>query len=117
MALTGVVAGYAATALVQATQEAARVRGWHGGATRIGSANAVNGVATLTSAHSKAGTAIEAKFDSVAAAYQNAAAPASATAWSWSPDPPLTPMAPTTLPSRFSGMPPAKIMMRPLFDA
>ena len=30
---------------------------------------------------------------------------------------PLTPIAPTTLPSRFSGMPPAKIMILPLFDA
>src|SRR5581483_2126764 len=48
---------------------------------------------------------------------QNAAAPASATAWSWSPDPPLTPTAPTTFPFFFSGTPPAKIMILPLFDA
>ena len=48
---------------------------------------------------------------------QKAAAPASATAWSWSPEPPLTPMAPTTLPSRFRGIPPAKIMILPLLDA
>ena len=33
----------------------------------------------------------------------NACAPASATAWSCSPDPPLTPMAPTTFPSLLSG--------------
>ena len=47
----------------------------------------------------------------------NAAAPASATAWSCSPDPPLTPTAPTTLPPFFSGMPPAKIITLPPFDA
>ena len=47
----------------------------------------------------------------------NAAAPASATAWSCSPDPPLTPMAPTTLPPFLSGMPPAKIITLPPFDA
>lgn len=47
----------------------------------------------------------------------NAAAPASATAWSCSPDPPLTPMAPTTLPLFLSGMPPAKIITLPPFDA
>jgi endonuclease-8 len=33
------------------------------------------------------------------------------------PDPPLTPIAPTTLPSFFSGMPPAKIMILPSFEA
>src|SRR5262249_1887578 len=38
--------------------------------------------------------------------YLNAAAPASATAWSCSGEPPLTPMAPTTLPFRLSAMPP-----------
>ena len=43
---------------------------------------------------------------------QDAAAPASATAWSCSPEPPLTPTAPTTFPSDFSGIPPAKIMIR-----
>jgi len=52
-----------------------------------------------------------------AAPPQNASAPASATEWSCFPLPPLTPMAPTTLPSRFSGMPPAKIMTRPPFEA
>jgi len=46
-----------------------------------------------------------------------AAAPASATAWSCSPEPPLTPMAPTTLPSILSGIPPAKIMILPSFEA
>jgi len=48
---------------------------------------------------------------------ENAAAPASATAWSCSPEPPLTPIAPTTFPSRLSGIPPAKIMILPSFDA
>jgi hypothetical protein len=33
------------------------------------------------------------------------------------PDPPQTPIAPTTFPSRFNGMPPAKIMILPLLDA
>ncbi len=46
-----------------------------------------------------------------ALSFQNAAAPASATEWSCSPEPPLTPTAPTTLPPRFSGMPPAKIII------
>ena len=55
MALTGVVAD---TPPPQCCVHAGggTCAGWHGGATRIGSANAVNGVATLTSAHSKAGT-------------------------------------------------------------
>ena len=48
---------------------------------------------------------------------QKAAAAASATAVSCSPSPPLTPTAPTTSPSRLSGMPPAKIMTRPLLDS
>ena len=45
--------------------------------------------------------------------YRTTDAPASATAWSCSPEPPLTPIAPTTFPSSFRGMPPAKIMIRP----
>ena len=45
---------------------------------------------------------------------QSAAAAASATVVSWSPSPPLTPTAPTTWPSRSSGMPPAKMITRPL---
>ena len=48
---------------------------------------------------------------------QKAAAAASATAVSCSPSPPLTPTAPTTSPSRLSGMPPAKIITRPLLDS
>ena len=48
---------------------------------------------------------------------QNAAAPASATVVSCSPSPPLTPTAPTTWPSRLSGMPPAKTITRPSLDA
>jgi hypothetical protein len=47
----------------------------------------------------------------------SAAAAASATAWSCSPSPPLTPTAPTIRPSRCSGIPPAKIMMRLSFEA
>src|SRR6185503_7348313 len=47
----------------------------------------------------------------------NALTPASATAWSCSPEPPLTPMAPTTFPSFFNGIPPAKIMILPLLEA
>ena len=45
-----------------------------------------------------------------------AAAAASATAWSCSPVPPLTPTAPTTAPPRRSGTPPAKTITRPPFD-
>ena len=48
---------------------------------------------------------------------QKAAAAASATVVSCSPSPPLTPTAPTTWPSRSSGMPPAKIITRPLLDS
>jgi putative membrane protein len=48
--------------------------------------------------------------------YLKAAAPASATVWSCLPDPPLTPRPPTTLPPRFKGIPPAKMMTRPRFD-
>ena len=48
---------------------------------------------------------------------QKAAAAASATVASCSPSPPLTPTAPTTLPSRLSGTPPAKIITRPLLDS
>ena len=48
---------------------------------------------------------------------QNPRAPASATAWSCLPMPPLTPTAPTTAPLRFSGTPPAKIITRPSLDA
>jgi hypothetical protein len=44
---------------------------------------------------------------------QIAPTPASATVWSCSPLPLLTPIAPMTIPSRRIGMPPAKIMMRP----
>ncbi len=44
---------------------------------------------------------------------ERALTPASATVWSCSPEPPLTPMAPMTLPSRLRGMPPAKIMILP----
>ena len=44
---------------------------------------------------------------------QKAATAASATAWSCAPIPPLTPTAPTTLPSCFNGIPPAKIITRP----
>ena len=47
----------------------------------------------------------------------NAATPASATAWSFTPELPLTPTAPTTWPPRLMGMPPAKIMILPLFEA
>ena len=36
-----------------------------------------------------------------------AATPASATVWSSLPEPPLTPMAPTTCPPRLIGIPPA----------
>lgn len=43
-------------------------------------------------------------------------APASATDWSCFPSPPLTPIAPTTRPSRFSGTPPAKIITFPPFE-
>src|SRR6202034_3947910 len=46
-----------------------------------------------------------------------AAAPASATLWSSTPDPPLTPIAPTTSPPRLIGMPPAKIIILPSFEA
>ena len=52
-----------------------------------------------------------------ARARSNAAAAASATVASCSPSPPLTPTAPTTWPSRLSGMPPAKITTRPLLDS
>ena len=44
---------------------------------------------------------------------QKAATPASATSWSWSTVPPLTPMAPATSPLRISAMPPAKLTKRP----
>src|SRR5207249_9564570 len=47
----------------------------------------------------------------------NAAASTAATALSCSPDPPLTPIAPTALPSFSNGMPPAKTMILPLLDA
>ena len=40
-----------------------------------------------------------------------------ATVWSCSSEPPLTLIAPTTLPFRLSGIPPAKIMIRPSFEA
>jgi len=33
------------------------------------------------------------------------------------PEPPLTPIAPTTFPRFLSGMPPAKIIILPLFEA
>ena len=45
--------------------------------------------------------------------HRTTAAPASATAWSCSPEPPLTPIAPTTFPFSFRGIPPANIMIRP----
>ena len=48
---------------------------------------------------------------------QNAAAAASATFVSCSSSPPLPPTAPSTSPSRLSGMPPAKIITRPLLDS
>jgi uncharacterized surface protein with fasciclin (FAS1) repeats len=48
---------------------------------------------------------------------QSAFAAASATSWSCLPLPPLTPTAPTTTSPRFSGIPPAKIMTRPSFEA
>jgi hypothetical protein len=70
-----------------------------------------------------AGTALEVTKgrDSVLASLgrvcHSAAAAASATAWSCSPSPPLTPTAPTIRPSRCSGIPPAKIMMRLSFEA
>jgi hypothetical protein len=54
---------------------------------------------------------------SPAAVCHSVAAAASATAWSCSPSPPLTPTAPTIRPSRCSGIPPAKIMMRLSFEA
>jgi hypothetical protein len=44
-----------------------------------------------------------------------AATPASATSWSSSTVPPLTPIAPITSPSRINGMPPAKMTIRPPF--
>lgn len=49
--------------------------------------------------------------------FYSAAAAASATAWSCVPWPPLTPTAPTTWPSRVSGIPPAKIMTLPSLEA
>ena len=45
--------------------------------------------------------------------YEKAPRPASATSWSWSTVPPLTPMAPAISPLRVSGMPPAKLTKRP----
>src|ERR1017187_8442449 len=45
--------------------------------------------------------------------HRTTAAPASATAWSCSPEPPLAPIAPTTFPFSLRGIPPAKIMIRP----
>ena len=43
----------------------------------------------------------------------NAATPASTACWSWAASPPLTPTAPTSTPSRSSGMPPANTIIRP----
>ena len=43
----------------------------------------------------------------------NAATPASTASWSCAASPPLTPTAPTSTPSRSSGMPPAKTIIRP----
>jgi hypothetical protein len=48
--------------------------------------------------------------------YEQAATAASATAWSCSPLPPLTPTAPTIWPFIVSGAPPAKIITRPWFE-
>src|ERR1700682_3605696 len=49
--------------------------------------------------------------------YEQAATAASATAWSCSPLPPLTPTAPAIWPFTLIGRPPAKIITRPWFDA